>query len=208
MQGAVGAQLAPLYSVPVVSASMGRSWRCTSMQSAPDQDRIRLVAELLVRVTHRSGFEFSGEFLSQVFSQAVKYLRRDLRQGGAVSRRPDSDASRLLIRCARVSTRGQDLDQQRAALSAAGCIRIFEEKASGANCDRPELARMLDHLRAGDVVTITRRERLARSMADLLAIAVRINEVDANLRSLGRAMGRHGHAGLAHGTAFKRLRCQ
>ena len=101
-----------------------------------------------------------------------------------MSRRPDSDAGRVLIGYARVSTRGQDLDQQRAALGAAGCIRIFEEKASGAKRDRPELARMLDHLRAGDVVTITKLDRLARSTADLLAIAERINEAGADLRSL------------------------
>ncbi|NKW11181.1 recombinase family protein [Ochrobactrum tritici] len=80
----------------------------------------------------------------------------------------------MFIGYARVSTRGQDLDQQRAALGAAGCIRIFEEKASGAKRDRPELARVLDHLRAGDVVTITRLDRLARSTGDLLAIAERL----------------------------------
>ncbi len=97
---------------------------------------------------------------------------------------PDSDAGRAFIGYARVSTRGQDLDAQRAALGAAGCVRIFEEKASGAKRDRPELARMLDHLRAGDVVTITRLDRLARSTADLLAIAERIKEAGAGLRSL------------------------
>ncbi|WP_445558087.1 recombinase family protein [Ochrobactrum sp. A-1] len=86
-----------------------------------------------------------------------------------MSRQPDSDAGRVFIGYARVSTRGQDLEQQRAALGAAGCVRIFEEKASGAKRDRPELVRMLDHLRAGDVVTITRLDRLARSTADLLA---------------------------------------
>ncbi len=101
-----------------------------------------------------------------------------------MSHQPDSDAGRVLIGYARVSTRGQDLDQQRATLGAVGCIRIFEEKASGAKRDRPELARMLDHLRAGDVVTITRLDRLARSTADLLAIAERINEAGADLRSL------------------------
>ncbi|MDI6029309.1 recombinase family protein [Corticibacterium sp. UT-5YL-CI-8] len=90
----------------------------------------------------------------------------------------------MFIGYARVSTRGQDLDQQRVALGAAGCVRIFEEKASGAKRDRPELARVLDHLRAGDVVTITRLDRLARSTADLLNIAERINEVGAGLRSL------------------------
>ena len=117
-------------------------------------------------------------------SQVLKHLRHDLRQGEAVGHQPDSDAGRAFIGYARVSTRGQDLDQQRAALGAAGCIRIFEEKASGAKRDRPELARMLDHLRAGDVVTITRLDRLARSTADLLAIAERIKEAGAGLRSL------------------------
>lgn len=90
----------------------------------------------------------------------------------------------MMIGYARVSTQGQDLDQQRAALSAAGCIRLFEEKVSGATRGRPELARMLDHLRTGDVVTITRLDRLARSTADLLTIAERIKEAGAGLRSL------------------------
>lgn len=90
----------------------------------------------------------------------------------------------MMIGYARVSTQDQDLDQQRAALGASGCVRLFEEKASGAKRDRPELARMLDHLRAGDVVTITRLDRLARSTGDLLNIAERIKEVGAGLRSL------------------------
>lgn len=90
----------------------------------------------------------------------------------------------MMIGYARVSTRGQDLDQQRAALSAAGCIRIFEEKVSGAKRDRPELAKMLDHLRAGDVVTITRLDRLARSTRDLLDIAERLDAAEAGLKSL------------------------
>lgn len=94
------------------------------------------------------------------------------------------NASSVIIGYARVSTRGQALDQQRAALAAAGCVRIFEEKASGAHRDRPELARMLDHLRAGDVVTIARLDRLARSTADLLAIAEQIRTAGAGLRSL------------------------
>ncbi len=90
----------------------------------------------------------------------------------------------MMIGYARVSTQGQDLDQQRTALNAAGCVRIFEEKVSGAKRDRPELVRMLDHLRAGDVMTITRLDRLARSTRDLLDIAERIREAKAGLRSL------------------------
>lgn len=90
----------------------------------------------------------------------------------------------MMIGYARVSTRGQDLDQQRVALGTAGCIRIFEEKVSGTKRDRPELAKMLDHLRAGDVVTITRLDRLARSTGDLLDIAERIRTAEAGLRSL------------------------
>lgn len=89
-----------------------------------------------------------------------------------------------LIGYARVSTQGQDLTQQRAALRKAGCTRIFEEKISGAKRDRPELGRLLDHLRTGDVVTITRLDRLARSTRDLLELAERIKEAGAGLRSL------------------------
>ena len=89
-----------------------------------------------------------------------------------------------LIGYARVSTQGQDLAQQRAKLSDIGCLRIFEEKVSGAKRDRPELGRLLDHLRAGDVVTVTRLDRLARSTSDLLHIAERIKDTGAGLRSL------------------------
>lgn len=89
-----------------------------------------------------------------------------------------------LIGYARVSTQGQDLSQQRETLSAMGCQRIFEEKVSGAKRDRPELGRLLEHLRPGDVVTVTRLDRLARSTSDLLHIAERINDSGAGLRSL------------------------
>lgn len=90
----------------------------------------------------------------------------------------------MLIGYARVSTEGQTLDQQRAALKAAGCKRVFEEKASGAQRGRPELAKMLDHLQPGNVVTVTRLDRLARSTRDLLDIAERIGQAEAGLRSL------------------------
>jgi hypothetical protein len=89
-----------------------------------------------------------------------------------------------LIGYARVSTDGQDLANQRATLKAGGCTRIFEEKVSGAKRDRVELARMLDHLRSGDTVLVTRLDRLARSTRDLLDIAERLREIGAGLRSL------------------------
>src|SRR5690606_30468455 len=90
----------------------------------------------------------------------------------------------MMIGYVHVSPKSQDLEQQRAALGAAGCAHIFEEDASEAQRERPELVRLLEHLRAGDVVTVTRLDRLARSRPDLLAIAVRIKQANAGLRSL------------------------
>lgn len=85
---------------------------------------------------------------------------------------------------ARVSTDAQDLTNQRAELTAADCTKLFSEKITGAQRDRPELGRMLDHLRPGDLVTVTRLDRLARSTRDLLDIAERIQTAGAGLRSL------------------------
>ncbi|ETK42522.1 resolvase [Pseudomonas fluorescens FH5] len=89
-----------------------------------------------------------------------------------------------LIGYARVSTQGQNLEQQRAQLTALNCARIFEEKMSGAKRDRPELTRMLDHLRSGDVVVVSRLDRLARSTTDLLQIAELLRAKGSGLRSL------------------------
>ncbi|MEQ0866936.1 recombinase family protein [Pseudomonas aeruginosa] len=89
-----------------------------------------------------------------------------------------------LIGYARVSTDDQDLRIQRDELHTAGCSRIFAEKISGAHAKRPELARLLDHLRAGDVVIVTRLDRLARSTRDLLNIAEQLLFMGAGLRSL------------------------
>jgi DNA invertase Pin-like site-specific DNA recombinase len=84
----------------------------------------------------------------------------------------------------RVSREGQDLAQQRAALRAAGCGRLFEEKASGGRWDRPELHRLLDHLRPGDVVVVWKLDRLSRSLKNLLHIMERIAGAGAGFRSL------------------------
>lgn len=90
----------------------------------------------------------------------------------------------LILGYARVSTDDQDLTLQRDHLRAAGCNKLFAEKVSGARRVRPELDRMLDHLRPGDVVTVTRLDRLARSTRDLLDISERIRNCGAGLRSL------------------------
>ncbi|EIF32237.1 site-specific recombinase, DNA invertase Pin [Burkholderia sp. Ch1-1] len=96
----------------------------------------------------------------------------------------DLETGAFLIGYARVSTRDQDLTNQEAQLRAAGCGRIFAEKITGTKRARPQLDRMLEHLRAGDVIVITRLDRLARSIRDLLDIVERIRDAGAGLRSL------------------------
>ena len=72
---------------------------------------------------------------------------------------------------ARCSTKDQNLEQQRKALRAAGCERIFEDVASGAKEDRPELARLLDMARPGDTIVVWKLDRLARSIRHLIRVA-------------------------------------
>jgi DNA invertase Pin-like site-specific DNA recombinase len=90
-----------------------------------------------------------------------------------------------LLGYARVS-RGDDQSNtlQARTLRAAGCRRIFEETASGGRWDRPELHRLLDHLRAGDTVVVWKLDRLSRSLKDVLHIMERIAEAGAGFRSL------------------------
>ena len=71
-----------------------------------------------------------------------------------------------LIGYARVSTYGQTLDAQLEQLSAAGCARVYREKVTGARADRKELLKMLKQIEAGDVVTVTRIDRLAACAAE------------------------------------------
>src|SRR6516165_7878383 len=87
---------------------------------------------------------------------------------------------------ARISTYGQPLDSQLKQLRADGCSsrNIYRENVSGARPDRRELLRMLDRLAPGDVVTVTRIDRLARSTLDLFAIVKRIVDAKAQFRSL------------------------
>ena len=88
---------------------------------------------------------------------------------------------------ARVSTDGQSVDAQVHQLTKAGCKKVFREVASGAKTDRAQLRRLLGQLEAGDVVTVTRLDRLARSTRDLLNTLAAITGKKAGFRSLGDA---------------------
>jgi DNA invertase Pin-like site-specific DNA recombinase len=83
-----------------------------------------------------------------------------------------------------VSTRDQDLASQIAELQAAGCGNIFKEKASGAKTDRPELAKAIRRLEHGDVLVVTRLDRLARSTRDLLNILDELGKRGVGFRSV------------------------
>jgi DNA invertase Pin-like site-specific DNA recombinase len=94
----------------------------------------------------------------------------------------------MLIGYARVSTNEQDTTAQSSALKTAGCERIFREKATGGRWNRPELQRLLDHLRKGDVLVVWKLDRLSRSLRDVLTIMERIQEAKAGFRSLTEAI--------------------
>jgi DNA invertase Pin-like site-specific DNA recombinase len=85
---------------------------------------------------------------------------------------------------ARVSTRDQNLAAQDAELMAAGCAKVFKEKISGAKTDRPELVKAIGRLEPGDVLVVTRLDRLARSTRDLLNVIAAITERGAGFKSL------------------------
>jgi DNA invertase Pin-like site-specific DNA recombinase len=89
---------------------------------------------------------------------------------------------------ARVSSESQDYERQVEVLKAAGAERIFAEKMSGARSDRPQLAKMMASLKNGDVVTVTKLDRLGRSTRDLFALLGQIDDVGAGFRSLGDAL--------------------
>jgi DNA invertase Pin-like site-specific DNA recombinase len=85
---------------------------------------------------------------------------------------------------ARVSTDGQSLASQDAELHAAGCAKVYAEKISGARSNRPELAKVLKRLDTGDMLIVTRLDRLARSTRDLLNILDDIAKRGAGFKSL------------------------
>ena len=89
----------------------------------------------------------------------------------------------MKIGYARVSTRDQNLDMQLAALTEAGCEKIFSEKVSGVG-DRTELKAVLEYLRDGDSLVIYKLDRLGRNMKDLLAIIEQLQQQNVSLVSL------------------------
>ena len=85
---------------------------------------------------------------------------------------------------ARVSTRDQDLAGQVTELTAAGCAKVYREKVSGAKTDRAELTKVIGRLESGDVLVVTRLDRLARSTRDLLNVIDAVSKRGAGFRSL------------------------
>lgn len=90
----------------------------------------------------------------------------------------------MIIGYARVSTDDQKLEAQIDALTEAGAERVFSDKITGSARSRHQLDQMLDHLREGDVVVVTKYDRLARSLRNLLDLVEVIAERGAEFRSL------------------------
>ncbi len=110
--------------------------------------------------------------------------RRPVRKPSFAKAAPKT-ARVMLLGYARVSKGDEQTNTlQVRALRAAGCRRVFEEAASGGRWDRPELHRLLDQLREGDVVVVWKLDRLSRSLKDVLHIMERIAGAGAGFRSL------------------------
>ena len=90
----------------------------------------------------------------------------------------------MKIGYARVSTKNQDLSLQLDALEKIGCQKIYQEKITGATRERPQLKKLLEQLREGDVVVVWKLDRLARSLKDLVNLVNEIQEKGAGLQSL------------------------
>jgi DNA invertase Pin-like site-specific DNA recombinase len=90
-----------------------------------------------------------------------------------------------LLGYARVSTLDQNLSGQFEALKAAGATQVYREKVSGVRADRPQLGKLMGSLKAGDIVLVTKLDRLGRSTRELLDLIERIDKTGAAFRSLG-----------------------
>lgn len=102
-----------------------------------------------------------------------------------------------LVGYARVSTLGQSLEVQQEKLQAAGADKLFEEKRSGVDANRPALKQCLEYLREGDTLMISRIDRLARSAEDLLRIARELDGKGVTLKVLDQSIDTRDAAGKA-----------
>jgi DNA invertase Pin-like site-specific DNA recombinase len=93
-----------------------------------------------------------------------------------------------LIGYARVSTSGPLLDRQLHALAEAGCMKVFTDKQSGRDADRPDLTACLAYLRAGDTLAVPSLDRLARSLQDLITLVGELRRRGVGFRSLHEAL--------------------
>lgn len=115
----------------------------------------------------------------------------------------NSKATGHLIGYARVSTDDQEAQLQIDALNAAGCSRIFIDKASGKNTERPELTAALDYLRSGDSLCVWKLDRFARSLIDLVTLVDGLGQRGIGFKVLTGAL-----ANIDSGTADGRLMLQ
>lgn len=90
----------------------------------------------------------------------------------------------MLVGYARVSTQDQNLDMQRKALTEAGCGKLFEEKATGSQADRPGLMLALEFAREGDTLVVWKLDRLGRSVKHLVELVATMEARGINFRSL------------------------
>jgi DNA invertase Pin-like site-specific DNA recombinase len=90
----------------------------------------------------------------------------------------------MVLGYARVSTQDQNLERQTDQLQQLGCERIFHEKITGSKKERPELDKLIDQLRSGDIIVVTELTRLSRSIRDLFTLVDLIHQKGANLKSL------------------------
>ncbi len=107
---------------------------------------------------------------------------------GDTTEREPAAPSGTLLGYGRVSTHGQRLDRQAAALESAGCSQIFTDKLSGRDAARPELLKCMDYARPGDLVVVTELSRLGRSLSDLIRIVGDLRQREVGFRSLSEAI--------------------
>jgi DNA invertase Pin-like site-specific DNA recombinase len=94
----------------------------------------------------------------------------------------------MLVGYAQVSTQDQELALQLDALKAAGCEKVFTEKASGAQRERPQLKAALEYMRPGDTLVVWKLDRLARSMKQLIETVEHLGTQEMGFKSLTEAL--------------------